>query len=315
MLSNRVTELLGVEIPIVQAPMGWIARSPLASAVSNAGAMGIIETSSGELDAIRHEIARMKDLTDRPFGVNIAQAFVADPEAIVDFVIAQGVRFVTTSAGSPTRYTAQLQDGGLTVFHVVPTLRAAAKAVEAGVDGLIVEGAEGGGFKSPRPVSTMVLLPSVTSRFDLPVVAAGGFLDGKSMAAALALGAEGIQLGTAMVSAAESPVHGNWKQAIVDAADTDTVFLNGHTSPALRALRTPYTEALEFDHQRNAMGAFGEVADLYFGGALDRGIALGGQVAGRIGSSRPVAEIIGECAAGCEQVLADLARRYLVPPR
>ncbi len=139
--------------------MGWIARSALASAVSNAGAMGIIETSSGELDAVRDEIARMKDLTDKPFGVNIAQAFVADPTVIVDFVISQGVRFVTTSAGSPTRYTAQLKDAGLTVFHVVPTLRAAAKAVEAGVDGLIVEGGEGGGFKNPRPVSTMVLLP------------------------------------------------------------------------------------------------------------------------------------------------------------
>src|SRR5664280_1892788 len=204
-LINRVTELLGVEIPIVQAPMGWIARSQPASAGSNAGAMGIIETSSGELDAVRGEIAKMKDLTDRPFGVNIAQAFVADPEVIVDFVIAQGVRFVTTSAGSPTRYTAQLKDAGLTVFHVVPTLRAAAKAVDAGVDGLIVEGGEGGGFKNPRPVSTMVLLPSVTAAFDVPVIAAGGFLDGPTMAAALALGAEGVQLGTVMVSSAESP--------------------------------------------------------------------------------------------------------------
>ena len=126
--------------------------------------MGIIETSSGELDVIRDEIAKMKDLTDKPFGVNIAQAFVADPTVIVDFVISQGVRFVTTSAGSPTKYTAQLKDGGLTVFHVVPTLRAADKAVHAGVDGLIVEGGEGGGFKNPRPVSTMVLLPSVTKR-------------------------------------------------------------------------------------------------------------------------------------------------------
>ena len=166
MRANRVTELLGVDIPIVQAPMGWIARSALASAVSNAGAMGIIETSSGELDAVRDEIAKMKDLTDRPFGVNIAQAFVADPAVIVDFVIAQGVRFVTTSAGSPTRYTAQLKDAGLTVFHVVPTVAAAHKAVEAGVDGLIVEGGEGGGFKNPRAVSTMVLLDRKSTRLN-----------------------------------------------------------------------------------------------------------------------------------------------------
>jgi enoyl-[acyl-carrier protein] reductase II len=313
MLRNRVTELLGVEIPIVQAPMGWIARSALASAVSNAGAMGIIETSSGELDAIRDEISKMKDLTDKPFGVNIAQAFVKDPTVIVDFVIAQGVRFVTTSAGSPTRYTAQLKDAGLTVFHVVPTRRAAEKAVNAGVDGLIVEGGEGGGFKNPRPVSTMVLLPLVTQAFDLPVIAAGGFLDGRTMAAALALGAEGVQLGTAMVSSVESPVHQNWKRTILDAAETDTVFLNSHTSPGLRALRTQWTETLEFDHERNAMASFGKVSDVYFGGDLSAGIALGGQVAGRIDASRPVADIIRSCAEGCEAVLGELSRRYVQP--
>lgn len=310
MLENRITNLLGVAIPIIQAPMGWIARSTLASAVSNAGAMGIIETSSGELDVIKEEIAKMKDLTDKPFGVNIAQAFVADPSAIVDFVIAQGVTFVTTSAGSPTRHTAELKEGGLTVFHVVPTLSAAAKAVEAGVDGLIVEGGEGGGFKAPRAVSTMVLLPAVTKAFDLPVVAAGGFLDGPTMAAALALGAEGIQLGTAMVSCQESPVHENWKRAIVDAAETDTVFLNSHTSPALRALRTERTTSLEFDHERNAMSAFGNPADVYFGGDLEAGIALSGQVAGRIDGIRPVAEIIADCAEGCEATLRHLSELY-----
>lgn len=306
---NRVTELLGVDIPIVQAPMGWIARADLASAVSNAGAMGIIETSSGELDVIRGEIARMRDLTDKPFGVNIAQAFVSDP-SIVDFVVEQGVGFVTTSAGSPTRYTAPLKEAGLTVFHVVPTLRAALKAVDAGVDGLIVEGGEGGGFKNPRPVASMVLLPLVASKVDVPVIAAGGFLDGPTMAAAFALGAEGIQLGTRMVSAAESPIHANWKQAIVDAEATDTVFLNQHASPALRALRTDYTGALEFDHEQNAMASFGSVADVYFRGDLTKGIALGGQVAGRIDEVRPVADIIRECADGCLSVIASLAAQY-----
>ena len=138
-IVNRVTELLGTELPIVQAPMGWIARSQLASAVSNAGGLGIIETSSGELDAVRDEIRKMRELTDKPFGVNVAQAFVRDPH-IVDFVIEQGVSFVTTSAGDPTRYTKQLKDAGLTVFHVVPTLKGALKAVDAGVDGLVVEG-------------------------------------------------------------------------------------------------------------------------------------------------------------------------------
>jgi enoyl-[acyl-carrier protein] reductase II len=162
MFDNRITRMLGIDVPIVQAPMGYIARAQLASAVSNAGAMGIIETSSGLLDEVRDEITEMHGLTDRPFGVNIAQAFVRDP-SIVEFVVEQGVRFVTTSAGDPTKYTSQLKDAGLTVFHVVPTLRAAQKAVDAGVDGLVVEGSEGGGFKNPRDVSTMVLLPLVAS--------------------------------------------------------------------------------------------------------------------------------------------------------
>ena len=244
-ISNRVTELLGVEHPIIQAPMGWIARAQLASAVSNAGAMGIIETASGDLEAIRGEIRAMRELTDKPFGVNIALSYVRDP-GIVQFVVEQGVKFVTTSAGDPGRYCAALKAAGLTVFHVVPTLAGAMKAVAAGVDGLIVEGAEGGGFKNQRDVASIVLLPLVCSRVDVPVVAAGGFCDGATMAAAFAMGAEGIQMGTRMLSAAESPVHENWKNAIVAAQETDTVFLNrGGKGPALRALRTARTSRIE----------------------------------------------------------------------
>ena len=291
-LHNRVTEMLGVDYPIVQAPMGWIARSQLASAVSNAGGMGIIETSSGELDAVRLEIAKMADLTDKPFGVNIAQAFVRDP-AIAQFVIDQGVRFVTTSAGDPTKYTAQLKAAGLTVFHVVPTLAAALKAVAAGVDGLVVEGGEGGGFKNPRDVASMVLLPLVASRLQVPIIAAGGITDGDSMAAAFALGAEGVQMGTRMVSSAESPVHDNWKQAILGAAETDTVFLNRFSKPGLRALRTERTTLLERQDQVD-MSVFGRATDLYFGGDMEAAIALTGQVAGRIDSVEPVRSIVQE---------------------
>src|SRR4051794_549386 len=244
-INNRVTELLGVDVPVIQAPMGWIARAQLASAVSNAGAMGIIETSSGDLEAIRGEIRKMRELTDKPFGVNIALAYVRDPD-IVQFVVDQGVKFVTTSAGDPTRYCADLKAAGLTVFHVVPTLAGALKAVAAGVDGLIVEGSEGGGFKNQRDVASMVLLPLVCSKVDVPVIGAGGFSDGATMAAAFAMGAEGIQMGTRMLSAAESPVHENWKQAIVEAQETDTVFLNrGGKGPALRALRTARSSRVE----------------------------------------------------------------------
>ena len=305
-LKTRVSELLGVRYPIVQAPMGWIARAQLASAVSEAGGLGIIETSSGDLPAVREEILKMRDLTDKPFGVNIAMLFVRDP-GIVDFVVEQGVRFVTTSAGDPNKYTRQLKDAGLTVFHVVPTLATARKAVDAGVDGLVVEGGEGGGFKNPRDVATMVLLPLVCSHVDVPVIAAGGSCDGRSMAAAFALGAEGVQMGTRMVSAAESPVHGNWKEAIVAAAETDTVFLNRYSRPGLRALRTERSTRLErADHV--GMEEFGTILELYFGGDMEASLALGGQVMGRIDEVKPVARVLEETMTEFYDVAARLGR-------
>ena len=308
-VSNRITQSLGVEHPIIQAPMGWIARSQLASAVSNAGGMGIIETSSGELDVIKEEIRKMRDLTDKPFGVNIAQAFVKDP-GIVDFVVEQGIRFVSTSAGNPMKYIAQLKEAGLTVYHVVPTLQGALKAVDAGVDGLIVEGGEGGGFKNPDPVASMVLLPLVRSKVDVPIVAAGGMLDGSSMAAAFALGAEAVQMGTRMVSTAESPVHSNWKDAIVEGAETGTVMLNQRHSPALRAIKTDRSSGLQFA-EHNVFGDFGTPQDLYFGGDMNAAIALGGQVMGRIDSIEPVEEIITDCMNQFGDVLNRMADQYL----
>ena len=292
-IKNNLTEILNIDYPIIQAPMGWIARSQLASAVSEAGGLGIIETSSGELDVIREEIKLMREKTNKPFGVNIAQAFVRDPD-IVNFIIDQGVKFVTTSAGDPNKYCSELKEAGLTVFHVVPSLSAALIAFEAGVDGLVVEGFEGGGFKSPNGVASMVLLPLVCSKVNVPVIAAGGFIDGKTMAAAFSLGAQGIQMGTRMVSSKESPVHENWKNAIMSADDQSTVLLNRFSSPALRALRTDKTNKLEKNDDVNAMQEFGTALDLYFGGDMEASIALTGQVAGRIEKEKPVKNIINE---------------------
>jgi enoyl-[acyl-carrier protein] reductase II len=309
-IVNRVTQMLGTEYPIVQAPMGWIARAQLASAVSNAGGLGIIETSSGALSEIKEEIRKMRTLTEKPFGVNIAQAFVRDP-GIVKFVIDQGVRFVTTSAGDPGKYCAELKAAGLTVFHVIPTLKGALKAVEAGVDGLIVEGGEGGGFKNPQPVSSMVLLPLVREKVAVPIIAAGGISDGRTMAAAFALGAEGVQMGTRMVSSAESPVHANWKNAILAAAETDTVFLNQFSKPALRALRTQKTTRLEREPGPNMMSEFGNALELYFGGDMEASIALSGQVCGRIDESKPVAQIIRETIDDFFKSLQSLSAAYL----
>ena len=211
-------------------------------------------------------------------------------------MIDQGIKFVTTSAGSPTKYTGILKEAGLTVYHVVPTLAAALKAVDAGVDGLVVEGGEGGGFKSPTPVATMVLLPLVRSKVDVPIIAAGGITDGYTMAAAFALGAEGVQMGTRMVSAAESPVHQNWKQAIIDAAETDTLFLNQRHSPRCGRC-APSAPRPSSNAEHNVFGDFGDPQALYFGGDMNAAIALSGQVAGRIESVRSVADIINDTIA------------------
>jgi enoyl-[acyl-carrier protein] reductase II len=307
-MRTRVADLLGVAIPIIQAPMGYIARSQLAAAVSEAGGLGIVETSSGRLDEVREEIARMKDLTDKPWGVNIAQLLVSDDDDIVDFVVAQGVRFVTTSAGDPARLVPRLKDAGLTVFHVVPSLRGALKAVAAGVDGLVVEGVEGGGFKNPDGASTMVLVPLIASEVEVPVVAAGGIVDGRSMAAALALGAEGAQMGTAMLASAESPVHDNWKAAILAAAETDTLIVNRHGRPAVRVLRTERTAAAARE-ERAPLPPLDNLFRLYFGGDMEAAFAFSGQVAGRVREVRTVREILEETWFGCLDRLVELGRR------
>jgi enoyl-[acyl-carrier protein] reductase II len=303
-VQTRVTEQLGIEIPIIQAPMGFIARSQLASAVSNAGGMGIIETSSGRLDEVRVEIAKMSDLTDRPWGVNVAQLFIRDL-SIIDFIVENGVRFVTTSAGDPAVLVPRLKEAGITVFHVVPTLRGALKAIAAGVDGLVVEGIEGGGFKNPDGASSMVLLPLIASHVDVPIVAAGGVADGVSMAAAFVLGAEGAQMGTRMVTAAESPVHDNWKQAVIAAAETDTVIVNRFAKPAMRTLRTELSASAERKDPAPPLTLEG-VLDLYFGGAMEAAYAMSGQVAGRITEVLPVSTILEDTWRDCRARLREL---------
>jgi enoyl-[acyl-carrier protein] reductase II len=306
---NRVLAHTGVQYPIVQAPMGYIARSQLASAVSNAGGLGIIETSSGEVDACLAEIEKMKTLTDKPFGVNLPLLFIREPR-VVDLVAKSGVKFVTTSAGSPAKLLPTLKAAGLTVYHVVPNLSSALKAVEAGVDGLVVEGGEGGGFKNPDDVSTLVLLQAVRERTDVPLIAAGGICDGRGMAAAFALGAEAIQMGTRFVSSAESPVHRNYKQAIVDADDTGTVMLNRKSTPCVRALKTGRTAEIEREGSFDR-SVFGSVKDVYFGGDMEASLALAGQTVGLIHEVLPVAEIIRTTVEGFHAIRRQQGERSL----
>jgi len=291
---NRVLAHTGAKYPILQAPMGWIARTPLASAVSRAGGLGIIETSSGETENCQAEIVKMHAL-GLPFGVNLPIRFLRD-DAMLKFVCASGVKFVTTSAGSPAKFIQPLKDAGITVYHAVPTVETALKCVEAGIDGLVVEGAEGGGFKNPEEVSTLVLLQAIRARVDVPLIAAGGICDGRGMAAAFALGAEAIQMGTRFVSCTESPVHANYKQAIVDAKETGTWVLNKKATPCIRALKSQRTQAI---HEEGLMpaDALSGILRVYFEGDMDAAPALAGQTAGLIDSVKSAQQIIDETVA------------------
>ncbi|MFL6172481.1 MAG: NAD(P)H-dependent flavin oxidoreductase [Marmoricola sp.] len=303
-MTNRVQQLLGVEIPIVQAPMTFIANAPLAAAVSEAGGMGVIETLSPQG---REDLARVRELTDKPVGANLMiQGWKNDP-SIVETIAAAGIRYVASSAGDPGLFTDRLHDAGMTVFHVVGSLRAAQKAIDAGVDGLVVEGVEGGGFKGALGASTMVLLPLVASRTDLPIIAAGGICDATSMAAAFVLGAEGVQLGTRMLATEEATVHANFKDAIVAAGDDGTVLISVPGNPTMRVLRNAITERLTEGGEAKLLG---QITDLYFGGDMDVSVANTGQVSSRIDQVLPVARVVEEMWSGCTAAL-DAARNRL----
>lgn len=303
---NRFLAHTGAKYPIIQAPMGWIARSNLASAVCNAGGLGIIETSSGETEACMAEIEKMPTLTEAPFGINLPIMFLKDP-AILQYVCDSGVKFVTTSAGSPAKFLGPLHEAGIIVYHAVPTVDAAMKCVEAGVDGLIVEGAEGGGFKNPEEVSTLVLLQAIRRQTDIPMVAAGGICDGKGMAAAFALGAEAVQMGTRFVSSAESPVHQNYKQAILDAKETGTQVLNKKAAPCIRALKTERTAKI---YEEGVMPAdtFKRILDLYFGGDMEAAVGLAGQTSGLISEVKTAKQIIDETVDEFFEITSKLAK-------
>ena len=289
---NRVIEHTGSKYPIIQAPMGWIARSQLASAVCEAGGMGIIETSSGEVDNCKKEIQLMSELTDKPFGVNLPLLFLQD-DSMVKFCVDAGVKFVTTSAGDPTKYVGILKDAGITVYHAVPSLAGAIKAADAGVDGLVVEGTEGGGFKSPEEVGLLVLIQSIKQNLDIPIIAAGGLVDGSGMAAVFAAGAEGIQMGTRFVSSKESPVHVNFKNKIIDSGIDGTMILNKKSKPVIRALKTDLTNSIDKKGVMD-MSAMIKIKDLYFGGDMEAAPALSGQSSGLINEIKPVKQIIDE---------------------
>jgi enoyl-[acyl-carrier protein] reductase II len=284
---NRIQALLGVEYPVVQAPMTYIARASLAAAVSEAGGLGMIETLTPEG---RADLLRVRELTDRPVAANLMiQGWKKDP-SIVDVLADAGVRHVFTSAGDPALFTARLHDAGMTVVHVVGSMKGAQKAADAGVDALVVEGVEGGGFKALLGASTMVLLPLVAERIDLPIIAAGGMCDARSAAAAVVLGAEGVQMGTRMLASQEAAVHANFKSAIVAADDSGTVMLDIPGNPTMRVLRTGLAARVAA-HEPGAQ-LLGRITELYFDGDLDASVANTGQVSSRIVDLPSVAQIV-----------------------
>ena len=303
-MANRIQTLLGVDYPVVQAPMTYIARAELAAAVSEAGGLGMIETLTPEG---RADLLRVRGLTDRPVAGNLMiQGWKKDP-SIVDVLAEAGVRHVFSSAGDPALFTERLHDAGMVVVHVVGSLRAAVKAADAGVDALVVEGVEGGGFKSALGASTMVLLPLVAARVDLPIIAAGGICDARSAAAAVVLGAEGVQMGTRMLASRESLVHNNFKDAIVAADDSGTVMLDIPGNPTMRVLRTGLAARVAAHDPEVEL--LGKVTDLYFDGDMEASVANTGQVSSRIAELLPVAEIVRHTWAGIEGVLGTARAR------
>jgi enoyl-[acyl-carrier protein] reductase II len=315
--GNRVTAHTRSRYPIFQSPMTWIARAPLVTAVSAAGGMGLLENSIRDLSVTTREFSAIRAATNQPFGVNLPIRYLQmDPKeekAIIDWLLGQGIHFVTTSAGDPTRYTRLLKDAGVTVYHATATLRGAIKAVEeAGVDGLIVEGAESAGIRNPEEVHTFALLQAVRERVDVPLVAAGGIVDGRGMAAAFALGAEGVTMGTRFVASHESPVHINYKNAIVAAPVTGTIMTDNPPRARSRGLRTPYSvEVSEGKRERLARGSL--IDALYVNGDVDNTSGAAGESAGLIHEIKSVRQIIDHTIEGFWREIDRLAALRLRP--
>lgn len=302
-MTNRIQTLLGVQYPVVQAPMTYIARAELAAAVSEGGGLGVIETLTPEG---RADLRRVRELTDRPVGANLMiKGWKQDP-SIVDELAAAQVRHVFTSAGDPALFTARLHDAGMTVVHVVGSLKGAMKAVQAGVDALVVEGVEGGGFKSALGASTLVLLPLLADRVDLPIIAAGGICDARSAAAAVVLGAEGVQMGTRMLATHEAGVHANFKNEIIAAGDDGTVMLDLPGNPTMRVLRTGLAARAAAEP---GIQLLGRITDLYFDGDMEASVANTGQVSSRITELLPASKVVEQTWTEIEKVLSDSRSR------
>lgn len=299
MKNNRVCKLFGIQYPIIQAGMIWCSGWELAATVSNAGGLGLIGSGSMYPDILREHIRKCKQATDKPFGVNVPLLY-PDIDKHMQIIVEEGVKIVFTSAGNPKTWTGYLKSHGIKVVHVVPGTKYALKAQEAGVDAVVAEGFEAGGHNGREETTTMTLIPAVRKAIQIPLIAAGGIGSGMAMAAAFALGAEGVQIGSRFVASVESSAHPNFKQAVVQAKEGDTVLTLKKLTP-VRLIKNKFAlTALEYEKK----GASEEELQKLLGrarakkgmfeGDLEEGELEIGQVSAMIDDIKPAAEILKE---------------------
>lgn len=311
-MRTAISELFGIKYPIIQGGMAHVACAELAAAVSNAGGLGLLGSAAMTPDVLKGEIGKTRRLTKNPFGVNIA-LISPEPDAKIDICIEEGVKIIFTAAGNPKVYTKRLKDAGVRVVHVVPSARLAVKCVEAGVDAVVCEGFEAGGHDGPEELTTLTLVPLVRRAVgNLPVIAAGGIVTGHQMAAAFALGADGVQLGTRFVATDECSAHPIFKQKIVEAGETGTAFVARGYRPQ-RILRNAFASLLMALDAKSA--ASDEIRNAYGPDRGRRGAIEGdwengyfncGQGAGLISEIKPVADVFEELLKEYKEAIARL---------
>lgn len=312
MIKSRICEILGIEYPIFQGGMAWVADAELAAAVSNAGGLGLISAINAGTEAVRNEIRKCKTLTDKPFGVNI---MLQAPNAveIAEMIVEEGVKIVTTGAGSPAKYLPMWKENGIKVVPVIACVAHAIKMQAAGVDAIVAEGAESGGHVGE--LHTMPLIPQIVDAVEIPVVAAGGICDGRGAAAAFMLGAEGVQVGTRFLSAAECNVHENYKEKILKATDISTIVTGKSLGHPVRSLKTPFSRT--FAKMESDPNVTPEEVLAFGGGALRKAVQEGdidgsymaGECAGMVNKIEPAAAIIEDIILGAEKVMKERVAR------
>lgn len=303
-----ITKLLGIKYPVFQGAMAQIARHQLASAVSNAGGLGIIASGGMSPEQLREEIVNCKKYTDKPFAVNL-MLMMHNINEIIDVVIDEGVGIVTTGAGTPRKYMPKLKEAGIKVIPVIPSVKAAKKMEELGCDAVVVEGMEAGGHVGES--TTMALLPQVTNAVNIPVIAAGGIADGRGVAAAYCLGASGVQMGTVFLATEECPVSENYKNAIIEAVDTSTTLTGTKFGAPVRGIKNELTKRYhELEEKSSTLMeleelTLGSLRKAAYEGDVENGSIMSGQIAGLVNEIRPVKDVIEGIFEEAQKVLEE----------